>query len=144
MFINLISSKYLNYYFFRDCFYLFFNNNKEEEDSHTDDDNPPIGKITIGGELCELLMNLFIAHNYATSKKNCKQSEDKIVIVAAFTNLLYVSKAAKQTALEEVNLPETALMILKELYVQLNLQPFEIYKKQAEKKVRNRSFLGRH
>ncbi|XP_020290276.1 rotatin isoform X2 [Pseudomyrmex gracilis] len=106
----------------------------EEEDSHADDDNPPIGKIAIGGELCELLMNLFVAHNYATSKKNCKQSEDKIVIVAAFTNLLYVSKAAKQTALEEVDLSETALMILKELYVQLNLQPFEIYKKHAEKK----------
>lgn len=130
---------------------LFFNNNKEEEEeeeeeeegraSHTDEENPPIGKITIGGELCELLMHLFIAHNYATSKKNCKQLEDKIVVVAAFTNLLYLSKTAKRKALEVVDLPETALMILKELYVQLNLHPFEIYKKQAERKVRNQNFL---
>lgn len=91
-------------------------------------------QATIGSELCELLLHLFIAHSYAKSKNNCKQSEDKDLIVGALTNLLCVSKEAKRTALRG-NLPETALMILKEQYVKLNLQPFELYKKQAEKKV---------
>jgi len=92
------------------------------------------GQTTVGGELCGLLLHLFIAHSYAKSKKSSKQSEDKDLIIGALTNLLCVSKKAKRTALQG-NLPETALMILKELYVKLNLQPFELYKKQTEKKV---------
>lgn len=108
--------------------------NESEKDSHTKDDHlPNQGQTTIGGELCGLLLHLFIAHSYTKSKKNSKQSEDKDLIVGALTNLLCVSKKAKRTALRG-NLPETALMILKELYVKLNLQPFELYKKQAEKK----------
>ncbi|XP_012536869.1 rotatin isoform X2 [Monomorium pharaonis] len=106
----------------------------ESEDLNTKDSKlPNQGQITVGGELCGLLLHLFIAHSYAKSKKSKKQSEDKDLIVGALTNLLCVSKKAKQTALQG-NLPETALMILKELYVKLNLQPFELYKKQAEKK----------
>ncbi|XP_025159510.1 rotatin [Harpegnathos saltator] len=93
----------------------------------------PQEQTTIGGELCELLLHLFIAHSYTKSKKSCKQSEDKDLVVGALTNLLCVSKEAKRTALRG-NLPETALMILKEQYVKLNLQPFELYKKQAERK----------
>lgn len=109
--------------------------NESEKDLHTKDDQlPDQGQTTIGGELCGLLLHLFIAHSYTKSKKSSKQSEDKDLIVGALTNLLCVSKKAKQTALRG-NLPETALMILKELYVKLNLQPFELYKKQAEKKV---------
>nr|XP_012230900.1 PREDICTED: LOW QUALITY PROTEIN: rotatin [Linepithema humile] len=107
----------------------------ESEDLYTVINDKPSNeeRITMGNELCELLLHLFIAHNYAKSKKNCKQSEDKDLIIGALTNLLYVSKEAKRTALQG-NLPETALMILKEIYVKLNLQPFELYKKQAERK----------
>lgn len=108
---------------------------KDLRASHsTDDKAASQEQITIGSELCELLLHLFIAHSYTKSKKNCKQSEDKDLIVGALTNLLCVSKEAKRTALRG-NLPETALMILKEQYVKLNLQPFELYKKQAERKV---------
>lgn len=112
--------------------------NESEKDFRTITNDKPVseGRITMGNELCGLLLHLFIAHNYAKSKKNCKQSEDKDLIIGALTNLLYVSKEAKRTALQG-NLPETALMILKEIYVKLNLQPFELYKKQAERKVRN-------
>lgn len=110
--------------------------NESEKDLNTKNDKlPDQGQTTVGSELCGLLLHLFIAHNYAKSKRSSKQSEDKDLIVGALTNLLCVSKKAKQTALQS-NLPETALMILKELYVKLNLQPFELYKKQAEKKVR--------
>ncbi|XP_018306110.1 rotatin [Mycetomoellerius zeteki] len=109
--------------------------NESEKDSHAKDDKlPNQEQATIGDELCGLLLHLFIAHSYAKSKKSSKQSEDKDLIVGALTNLLCVSKKAKRTALWG-NLPETALMILKELYVKLNLQPFELYKKQAEKKI---------
>ncbi|GAB1865817.1 Rotatin [Camponotus japonicus] len=107
--------------------------NESEKNSNSMDKSLNQDQITIGGELCGLLLHLFIAHNYAKSKKNCKQSEDKDLIVGALTNLLYVSKEAKRVALQN-DLPETALMILKELYVKLNLQPFELYKKQIEKK----------
>lgn len=107
---------------------------KSEKYLHMKDDQLlDQGQTTIGDELCELLLHLFIAHSYTKSKKSSKQLEDKDLIVGALTNLLCVSKKAKQTALRG-NLPETALMILKELYVKLNLQPFELYKKQAEKK----------
>lgn len=110
--------------------------NESEKDLHTKDDKlSDQGHTTIGGELCGLLLHLFIAHSYAKSKRSCKQLEDKDLIVGALTNLLCVSKKAKRTALLG-NLPETALMILKELYVKLNLQPFELYKKQIEKKVK--------
>lgn len=108
--------------------------NESEKNSNSMDKSLNQDQITIGGELCGLLLHLFIAHNYAKSKKNCKQSEDKDLIVGALTNLLYVSKEAKRVALQN-DLPETALMNLKELYVKLNLQPFELYKKQVEKKV---------
>ncbi|RLU27556.1 hypothetical protein DMN91_001360 [Ooceraea biroi] len=94
---------------------------------------PSNEKQTIGGELCKVLLHLFTAYNYTKSKKNSKQAEDKGLVIGALANLLCVSKTAKQIALQN-NLPETALMILKELYVKLNLQPFELYKKQAEKK----------
>lgn len=108
--------------------------NESEKDLHTKDDQLlNHEQITIGGELCGLLLHLFIAHSYTKSKKSSKQSEDKDLIVGALTNLLCVSKKAKIIALRG-NLPETALMILKELYVKLNLQPFELYKKQAERK----------
>ncbi|KAL0124951.1 hypothetical protein PUN28_006666 [Cardiocondyla obscurior] len=108
--------------------------NENEKDLHTKDDQlSDQEQTTLGGELCELLLHLFIAHSYTKSKKSSKQSEDKDLTIGALTNLLCVSKKAKQTALLG-NLPETALMILKELYVKLNLQPFELYKKQAEKK----------
>lgn len=109
--------------------------NESGKNLHSEDESSNQEHITIGGELCGLLLHLFIAHNYAKSKRDCKQSEDKDLIVGALTNLLYVSKEAKCTALQS-KLPETALMILKELYVKLNLQPFELYKKQIEKKVR--------
>ncbi|XP_011175426.1 rotatin isoform X1 [Solenopsis invicta] len=109
--------------------------NESEKDLSTKDDKLlDQRQTTIGNELCGLLLHLFIAHSYAKSKRNNKQLEDKDLIVGALTNLLCVSKKAKQTALRD-NLPETALMILKELYVKLNLQPFELYKKQAEKKI---------
>lgn len=115
--------------------------NQNEKDLRTINDKiSSQKKNTIGNELCGLLLHLFIAHNYAKSKKNYKQSEDRDIIIGALTNLLCVSKEAKRTALQG-NLPETALMILKELYVKLNFQPFELYKKQAEKKVGNAIFL---
>lgn len=114
--------------------------NESEKDLSTKDDKLlDQRQTTIGNELCGLLLHLFIAHSYAKSKRNNKQLEDKDLIVGALTNLLCVSKKAKQTALRD-NLPETALMILKELYVKLNLQPFELYKKQAEKKVGKKKF----
>jgi len=111
--------------------------NESEKDLLAKDDKLPDQEqaTTIGDELCGLLLYLFIAHSYTKSKKSNKQSEDKDLIVGALTNLLCVSKKAKRTALWS-NLSETALMILKELYVKLNLQPFELYKKQAEKKVK--------
>lgn len=117
--------------------------NENGNDSHTID-NKISGREnninTIGNELCGLLLHLFIVYNYAKSRKNCKQSEDKDLIIGALTNLMCVSKEAKRTALRG-NLPETALMILKELYVKLNFQSFELYKKQAEKKVRDANVM---
>ncbi|KYN02662.1 Rotatin [Cyphomyrmex costatus] len=107
--------------------------NEREKDSQ-DDKLPDQRQATIGDELCGLLLHLFIAHSYAKSRKSNKHLEDKDLIIGALTNLLCVSKKAKQTALWG-NLSETALMILKELYVKLNLQPFELYKKQMEKKI---------
>lgn len=97
-------------------------------------------EVTIGEELCGALLHLFIAHNYNRSKKNKKLNEDKDLITSALTNLLCVSHTAKRVALEE-NLPETILMVLKELYVRLNLQPFELFKNQTDrdKKVRDES-----
>ncbi|XP_043258441.1 rotatin [Colletes gigas] len=89
-------------------------------------------EVAIGEELCSVLLYLFIAHNYNRSKKNRKLTEDKDLITSALTNLLCVSSAAKKFALEE-HLPETTLMILKELYVRLNLQPFELFKNQIDR-----------
>ncbi|XP_071558418.1 rotatin [Temnothorax nylanderi] len=118
----------------RDANVYYRKSNESEKDLRTKDEQlPDQGQTTIGGELCGLLLHLFIAHSYTKSKKSSKQSEDKDLIVGALTNLLCASKKAKRAALRG-NLPETALMILKELYVKLNLQPFELYKKQAEKK----------
>ncbi|XP_076279078.1 rotatin homolog anastral spindle 3 isoform X3 [Lasioglossum baleicum] len=89
-------------------------------------------EISIGEELCGVFLHLFIVHNYNRSKKNRKLNEDKDLITGALSNLLCVSNTAKKFALEE-NLPETILMILKELYVRLNLQPFELSKNQRER-----------
>ena len=93
-------------------------------------------EIIISEELCNILLQLFIAHNYNKSKKNKKLNDDKDLITSALTNLLCVSNIAKKVALRE-NLSETVLMILKELYVRLNIQPFELFKNQTdrEKKV---------
>lgn len=92
--------------------------------------------FTIGSEICKILLHLFIAHSYAKTKKADKQSKDKDLIVGALTNILCVSEKAKNIAIEE-DLLETSLMMLKELYVKLNLQPFELYRSQTdrEKKV---------
>jgi len=108
--------------------------NKSEEDVCTTDKEIFKQKQKIGGELCEVLLHLFIAYNNAKSKKNSKQAEDKNLIIDALTNLLCISEEAKKTALQN-NFPEIALMALKELYVKLNSQPYELYKKQMEKKV---------
>ncbi|KOC59425.1 Rotatin [Habropoda laboriosa] len=89
-------------------------------------------EVPMGEEFCNILMHLFIAHNYSRSKKNKKLNEDKDLITSAFTNLLCVSNTAKRVALKE-NLPETILMILKEFYVRLNLQPFELFKNQTQR-----------
>jgi len=110
--------------------------NKSEEDVFTTDKEILKQKQKIGGELCEVLLHLFTAYNYAKSKKNSKQAEDKDLVIDALTNLLCISEEAKKTALQN-NFPETALMALKELYVKLNSQPYELYKKQMEKKVRD-------
>lgn len=93
-------------------------------------------EVAISEELCNVLLRLFIAYNYNKSKRNKKLNEDKELIISALTNLLCVSNAAKKVALEG-NLPETILMTLKESYVRLNLQPFELFKNQIdrEKKV---------
>ncbi|XP_034182443.2 rotatin homolog anastral spindle 3 isoform X1 [Osmia lignaria lignaria] len=89
-------------------------------------------EIAIGEEFCGILLHLFIAHNYNRSKKNRKLNEDKDLITSALTNLLCISNTAKGIALEE-NLPETALMILKEFYVRLNMHPFELFKNQMDR-----------
>nr|XP_012136874.1 PREDICTED: rotatin isoform X2 [Megachile rotundata] len=89
-------------------------------------------EIAIGEEFCGILLHLFIAHNYNRSKKNRKLNEDKDLITSALTNLLCISNTAKRIALEE-NLPETSLMILKEFYVRLNMQPFELFKNQIDR-----------
>ncbi|KAK1119474.1 hypothetical protein K0M31_013302 [Melipona bicolor] len=89
-------------------------------------------EIAISEELCDVLLHLFIAYNYNKSKRNKKLNEDKELIISALTNLLCVSNTAKKVALEE-NLPETILMILKESYVRLNLQPFELFKNQIDR-----------
>lgn len=93
-------------------------------------------EIVMSEELCNILLQLFIAHNYNKSKKNKKLNDDKDLITSALTNLLCVSNIAKKVALRE-HLSETVLMILKELYVRLNMQPFELFKNQIdrEKKV---------
>nr|XP_031848371.1 rotatin isoform X1 [Nomia melanderi] len=101
-------------------------------DKATDDRDYEQEEIPIGEELCGVLLHLFIVYNYNRSKKNRKLNEDKDLITSALTNLLCVSNAAKKFALEE-NLPETILMILKELYVRLSLQPFELFKNQMER-----------
>lgn len=99
--------------------------------SHRDNEN-----LTVGSEICKILLHLFIAHSYAKTKKADKQSKDKDLIVGALTNLLCVSEEAKKIAIKE-DLLETSLMMLKELYVKVNIQPFELYRSQTdrEKKV---------
>ncbi|XP_012272783.1 rotatin isoform X2 [Orussus abietinus] len=87
---------------------------------------------TVGSEICRSLLQLYLAHNYAKSKKNHKQSKDKDIVVGALTNLLCISSEAKRTALEE-NLVETSLILLKEFYVKLNFQSFELYKNQSDR-----------
>ncbi|XP_066591011.1 rotatin isoform X2 [Prorops nasuta] len=89
-------------------------------------------QYTIGAELCDILLYLFIAHNYTRSKKNRQHKEDKDLIVGALTNLLCVSQEAKKLAMEE-NLPETALMILHQLYIKLNIQPYELLKNMSDR-----------
>ncbi|KAI4475480.1 hypothetical protein M0802_015139 [Mischocyttarus mexicanus] len=113
------------------------NRNDETEDYTVNSDNIQIKsdnehQCTIGAELCKVLLPLFIAHNYTRSKKNRKHIENRDLIVSSLANLLCVSIEAKKVALKE-NLSETVLMILKELYVKLNLQPFELYKNQVER-----------
>ncbi|XP_043499586.1 rotatin isoform X2 [Polistes fuscatus] len=113
------------------------NRNDETEDYTVNSDNIQMKsdnehQCTIGAELCKVLLALFIAHNYTRSKKNRKHIENRDLIVSSLANLLCVSVEAKKVALKE-NLSETALMILKELYVKLNLQPFELYKNQVER-----------
>ncbi|XP_006614220.1 rotatin isoform X1 [Apis dorsata] len=89
-------------------------------------------EIIMSEEFCNILLQLFIAHNYNKSKKNKKLNDDKDLITSALTNLLCVSNIAKKVALRE-NLSETVLMILKELYVRLNIQPFELFKNQTDR-----------
>ena len=102
-------------------------------------------KFTLGSEICKILLHLFLAHSYAKTKKADKQSKDKDLIVGALTNLLCVSEEAKKVAINE-GLLETSLMMLKELYVKLNLQPFELYRSQTdrEKKVFSNSFIKKY
>ncbi|KAG7209111.1 hypothetical protein KM043_015257 [Ampulex compressa] len=114
--------------------------NEKEEDSTMNAKSPGQEQVTIGEELCSVLLHLFIAHNYTRSKKNRKLAEDKDLIIGALTNLLCISKRAKKLALEE-NLAETVLMILKELYVRLNLQPFEFYRNQSERDKKSHPLL---
>ncbi|XP_043681789.1 rotatin isoform X1 [Vespula pensylvanica] len=112
------------------------NRNDEIEDYTVNSENIKMKsdehQCTIGAELCKVLLPLFIAHNYTRSKKSRKHIENRDLIVSALANLLCVSMEAKKIALKE-NLSETALMILKELYVKLNLQPFELYKNQVDR-----------
>lgn len=111
--------------------------NKNEEGSENADEESSCKKQTIGRRLCELLLHLFTTYNYAISKKNSKQAEDKDIVTGTFANLLCVSKEAKRTAAQN-NFSETIVMILKELYVKLNLQQplHKRLKKEEEKKVR--------
>ncbi|KAK0170662.1 hypothetical protein PV328_008487 [Microctonus aethiopoides] len=81
---------------------------------------------TIGSEICKTLMHLFIAHNYAKSKTSAKGSREKDLIVGALSNLLCVSNEAKKTGVAD-NLAGTCMLVLKELYTELNLQPYQIH-----------------
>ena len=114
--------------------------NEEEEElkNHINGTKPhrENENLTVGSEICKILLHLFIAHSYAKTKKADKQSKDKDLIVGTLTNLLCVSEEAKKIAIKE-DLLETSLMMLKELYVKLNIQPFELYRNQTdrEKKV---------
>lgn len=88
--------------------------------------------IPIGSELCKSLIHLLIAHNYAKSNTNTKRARDKDLIIAALSNLLCVSDKAKNTALED-NLAGTCILILKELYYELNLHPHHVHRTQLER-----------
>ncbi|XP_074116184.1 rotatin homolog anastral spindle 3 [Cotesia typhae] len=97
--------------------------------------------IPIGSELCKSLIHLLIAHNYAKSNTNTKRARDKDLIIAALSNLLCVSDKAKSTALED-NLTGTCILILKELYYELNLHPHHVHRTQLERNKRLQPLLN--
>lgn len=57
-------------------------------------------EIIMSEELCNILLQLFIAHNYNKSKKNKKLNDDKDLITSALTNLLCVSNIAKKSCIK--------------------------------------------
>ncbi|CAG5088137.1 Similar to RTTN: Rotatin (Homo sapiens), partial [Cotesia congregata] len=102
------------------------------DDGGCTDSNESQKCIPIGSELCKSLIHLLIAHNYAKSNTNTKRARDKDLIIAALSNLLCVSDKAKNTALED-NLAGTCILILKELYYELNLHPHHVHRTQLER-----------
>ncbi|XP_015116754.1 rotatin [Diachasma alloeum] len=90
------------------------------------------GRETAGARICGALMHLMIAHNYANSKKKNRMSRDKDLIMGTLANLLCMSDEAKACAVQD-KLGQTCLMILKELYTEINLQPHQPQKSNSER-----------
>ncbi|XP_034951407.1 rotatin [Chelonus insularis] len=105
------------------------NDDSDDNDASTEDKNNEAQQITLSSGICKILIHLLIAHNYANkSNFNVQRSKDKNIIIGALTNLLSISIDAKNSAIEE-NLSKISIMILKELYTELNLQPFNNIKR---------------
>ena len=108
------------------------------ENAVEENQNECDNRLTIGADICNVLINLFVAHNYAKAKKN-KQLNDKEIVTVALTNLLFVSTEAKKAAIVE-SFPTTIVMVLKEMYVKINslpMQTFQTYKCQNGEKVKD-------
>ncbi|XP_008548822.1 rotatin [Microplitis demolitor] len=124
------------------------NSSRHSKKSHDgDDDTECLDEeksrkcILIGSEICKSLVHLLIAHNYAKSKINVKRARDKDLIIGALSNLICVSDQAKATALED-NLGGTCVLILKELYFELNLHPLHVHRTQLERDKRLQPLLS--
>ncbi|XP_011308952.1 rotatin [Fopius arisanus] len=81
-------------------------------------DDIDVENVKAGARICQVLVELLVAYNYA--KKRI--SRDKELVMGTLANLLCVSREAKDEA-ERQNLGMTSVMILKELFTEISLQP---------------------
>lgn len=89
-------------------------------------------ELYVGADICKVLVNLFVAYNYAKAAKTSRPANDKEVVTVALTNLLCISAEAKKQAIAD-GFPSTCMGVLKEIYVKINAIPALTYKAQRDR-----------